>query len=61
LASAYRAACVTLGRTVTVTLEGESVTGPVADISSQGHLLIDVGACLRTITAGDVVHLRPSA
>jgi BirA family biotin operon repressor/biotin-[acetyl-CoA-carboxylase] ligase len=61
LASAYRAGCVTLGRTVTVTLEGESVTGPVADITSQGHLVVDVGTCLRTITAGDVVHLRPPA
>jgi BirA family biotin operon repressor/biotin-[acetyl-CoA-carboxylase] ligase len=61
LASAYRAACVTLGRTVTVILEGESVTGPVADITTQGHLVVDVGACLRTITAGDVVHLRPPA
>jgi BirA family biotin operon repressor/biotin-[acetyl-CoA-carboxylase] ligase len=58
LASDYRSACSTLGRRVTVTLEGETVTGAVTDITTEGHLLVDVGACIRTITAGDVVHLR---
>jgi BirA family biotin operon repressor/biotin-[acetyl-CoA-carboxylase] ligase len=61
LASQYRSACATLGRTVTVALEGESVTGNVLDITTEGHLLVDVGACIRTISAGDVVHLRPPA
>jgi BirA family biotin operon repressor/biotin-[acetyl-CoA-carboxylase] ligase len=59
LASEYRRVCATLGRDVTVSLPGnETVTGSVLDITPEGHLLIDVGACIRTITAGDVVHLR---
>jgi BirA family biotin operon repressor/biotin-[acetyl-CoA-carboxylase] ligase len=58
LATAYRRACATLGRRVTVTLPGETVTGEVVDITVEGHLLVDVGAGIRTITAGDVVHLR---
>jgi BirA family biotin operon repressor/biotin-[acetyl-CoA-carboxylase] ligase len=58
LSSDYRSVCSTLGRRVTVTLEGETVTGVVTDITTEGHLLVDVGACIRTITAGDVVHLR---
>ena len=59
--SAYRAACATLGRLVRADLDGESVTGTAADVTDEGHLLVDVGACLRTITAADLVHLRPSA
>ncbi|HXQ43946.1 MAG TPA: biotin--[acetyl-CoA-carboxylase] ligase [Acidimicrobiales bacterium] len=58
LASDYRRACTTLGRLVRVSLEGETVTGTVLDITGEGHLLLDVGACVRTIPAGDVVHLR---
>jgi BirA family biotin operon repressor/biotin-[acetyl-CoA-carboxylase] ligase len=58
LAADYRRACATLGRRVTVSLPNETVTGSVADITVEGHLLLDVGTCLRTITAGDVVHLR---
>jgi biotin-(acetyl-CoA carboxylase) ligase len=58
LASDYRAVCSTLGRRVTVTLAGETVTGAVTDITIEGHLLVDGGDGIRTITAGDVVHLR---
>jgi BirA family biotin operon repressor/biotin-[acetyl-CoA-carboxylase] ligase len=58
LASEYRGVCGTLGREVAVSLEGETVRGRVVDITVEGHLLLDVGACIRTITAGDVVHLR---
>jgi BirA family transcriptional regulator, biotin operon repressor / biotin---[acetyl-CoA-carboxylase] ligase len=58
LASEYRGACGTLGREVAVSLEGETVRGRVVDITVEGQLLVDVGACIRTITAGDVVHLR---
>jgi len=32
--------------------------GSVLDVDEEGHLLVDVGACIRTIAAGDVVHLR---
>ena len=54
----YRRRCATLGRRVRVELDGEVVTGDAADITAEGHLIVDVGACLRTVAAGDVVHLR---
>ena len=57
--SEYRAACATLGRTVRVDLQDESFTGTAADVTDDGRLLVDVGVCLREVTAGDVVHLRP--
>lgn len=60
VASEQRRACATLGRTVRVDLADESFTGTAADITDDGHLLVDIGACIRTVTAGDVVHLRPT-
>ncbi len=54
----YRRACTTLGRDVTVSLPGETVTGSVLDVTDEGHLLVDLGLSIRTITAGDVVHVR---
>lgn len=60
VASEYRRACATVGRTVRVDLADESFTGTAADVSDDGHLLVDVGMCLRTVTAGDVIHLRPT-
>lgn len=56
----HRRRCATLGRTVRVELADETFTGVAADITDEGHLLVDVGACLRTVTAGDVIHLRPA-
>lgn len=59
VARAYREACVTLGRNVRVELtDGEVFTGVAADLDGAGRLLVEVNACLRTIEAGDVVHLR---
>ncbi|HET9442393.1 MAG TPA: biotin--[acetyl-CoA-carboxylase] ligase [Acidimicrobiales bacterium] len=58
VARAYREACVTLNRQVRVELLDESFTGSAADIDADGHLLVDTGACLRTVTAGDVVLVR---
>lgn len=58
LAGAYRRRCATLGRLVRVELDDEVFTGTAADVSDEGHLLVDVGVCLRTVAAGDVVHLR---
>ena len=60
VASDYRRACTTLGRVVRVNLPDESFTGAAADVSDDGHLLVDVGVCLRTVASGDVVHLRPT-
>lgn len=58
LASEYRRRCATIGLPVRVELPDETFTGTASDISDEGHLLVDVGMCLRTISAGDVVHLR---
>lgn len=60
VASAYRRACTTIGRVVRVELGDETFTGTAADVSDDGHLLVDVGMCLRSVAAGDVVHLRPT-
>jgi BirA family biotin operon repressor/biotin-[acetyl-CoA-carboxylase] ligase len=56
--SLYRASCATLGRVVRVELPDETFTGTAADVTDAGHLLVDVGMCLREVTAGDVVHVR---
>jgi BirA family biotin operon repressor/biotin-[acetyl-CoA-carboxylase] ligase len=61
VASEFRRRCATLGRAVRVELADESFTGTASDVSDEGHLLVDVGMCLRTVAAGDVVHLRPVA
>ena len=58
VASEHRARCTTLNRAVRVELPTETFTGVAADLTDEGHLLVDVGACLRTVVAGDVVHLR---
>jgi BirA family biotin operon repressor/biotin-[acetyl-CoA-carboxylase] ligase len=60
-AGEYRRRCTTLGRVVRVELADETFTGTVADVTDEGHLLVDVGMCMRTVTAGDVLHLRASA
>jgi BirA family biotin operon repressor/biotin-[acetyl-CoA-carboxylase] ligase len=57
-AAEYRRRCTTVGRVVRVELADESFTGTVADVSDEGQLLVDVGMCLRTVTSGDVVHVR---
>ena len=58
LASQYRRACATIGREVRVELGDESVTGTALDVDDAGCLLVSTGACIRTISAGDVVHVR---
>jgi BirA family biotin operon repressor/biotin-[acetyl-CoA-carboxylase] ligase len=58
VASEFRRRCATLGRAVRVELADETFTGTASDVSDEGHLLVDIGMCLRTVSAGDVVHLR---
>jgi BirA family biotin operon repressor/biotin-[acetyl-CoA-carboxylase] ligase len=58
LAEEYRRRCNTVGKTVRVSLPGEEFTGTATDITVEGHLVVDVGACLKTVAAGDVVHVR---
>jgi BirA family biotin operon repressor/biotin-[acetyl-CoA-carboxylase] ligase len=55
----YRERCSTIGRLVRVQLADEVLTGRVLDVDDAGRLCVDVGACVRVVDAGDVVHLRP--
>ena len=58
LATEYRRNLSTIGQAVRVDLVGETLTGDALDIDEDGHLLVNIGACIRTVAAGDVVHLR---
>jgi BirA family biotin operon repressor/biotin-[acetyl-CoA-carboxylase] ligase len=58
IATEYRRNCATIGKAVRVDLADESFTGTAMDVDDRGRLLVDTGACTRTVEAGDVVHLR---
>jgi BirA family biotin operon repressor/biotin-[acetyl-CoA-carboxylase] ligase len=58
VASQYRHACSTLGREVRVELADEAVLGRAVDLDDSGCLLVSTNTCIRTISAGDVIHLR---
>ena len=58
LASRYRQACATIGREVRVELADETVTGRALGLDDAGRLLVSTGARIRTVSAGDVVHVR---
>jgi BirA family biotin operon repressor/biotin-[acetyl-CoA-carboxylase] ligase len=58
LTSEYRRKLDTIGRVVRVELADEVFTGRALDIDDGGRLLVDVGMCMRTVEAGDVVHVR---
>ena len=61
LAAAYRDACTTLGRRVRVHLPGErTLEGVVTAIDAEGRLVVDGPEGERTLSAGDVVHVRPA-
>jgi len=62
LLARYRELSATLGRRVRVELAGETIIGDAVDLTGEGHLQV-LDECpdrLREITAGDVIHLRPS-
>ena len=50
--------CRTIGHRVRVELAGDSFEGRARSITPEGHLVVDVDGSLRTVVAGDVVHLR---
>ncbi len=56
----YRRRCATLGRQVRVELpDGSSVIGSAAAVDERGSLLLTEGSgAQRTLSSGDVVHLR---
>lgn len=58
VASEYRRNLATIGCPVRVELADETFTGTALDVDDGGRLLVDVGACIRSISAGDIVHLR---
>jgi BirA family biotin operon repressor/biotin-[acetyl-CoA-carboxylase] ligase len=62
LVDAVRKRSATLGTRVRVELPATTVEGTAAELTEDGHLVVrtDDGA-RHTITAGDVVHLRPSS
>ncbi len=61
----YRARCLTVGRRVRVELGDQILTGTAVAVSEEGHLVVAPASGegepdhRRTVTAGDVVHLRP--
>lgn len=61
--AAYREVCATLGQRVRVVLPNDTVlVGVAEDVDSDGQLVVreDSGG-VRTVSAGDVVHVRPEA
>jgi BirA family biotin operon repressor/biotin-[acetyl-CoA-carboxylase] ligase len=55
----YRRRCATLGREVRVELPGGVVLdGRAVDVDSDGSLVVETAAGRRSVTAGDVVHVR---
>lgn len=54
--------CSTLGMQVTVSLPGgRTVTGAAIEIDEDGRLVVSSGEEVHAVSAGDVVHVRPSA
>ncbi|MGQ0838398.1 biotin--[acetyl-CoA-carboxylase] ligase [Actinokineospora sp.] len=59
LLTEYRSNCATIGARVRVELpEGRDIQGLATDIDTDGQLVVDAGGTARTVSAGDVVHLR---
>jgi BirA family biotin operon repressor/biotin-[acetyl-CoA-carboxylase] ligase len=55
----YRRRSATLGRAVRVELAGDTFEGTAVDVSPEGHLVVEtVEGDVRTVAAGDAVHLR---
>lgn len=60
LAAQYADLCVTLGRRVRVRLAQGQVTGTAVGIDPAGGLRVRTAAGERTVSVGDVIHLRPA-
>jgi BirA family biotin operon repressor/biotin-[acetyl-CoA-carboxylase] ligase len=60
LTADYRTHSVTIGNRVRASLPGDrTVEGIATDVDDLGRLRIDTGAEVMTVSAGDIVHLRP--
>jgi BirA family biotin operon repressor/biotin-[acetyl-CoA-carboxylase] ligase len=60
VAAELRERCATLGQRVRVELAAEAVVGVATEIDDAGHLVVQTASGTRTVSAGDVVHLRPN-
>ncbi|WP_185995657.1 biotin--[acetyl-CoA-carboxylase] ligase [Nocardioides campestrisoli] len=61
LRPAYADVCSTLGRQVDVHLPGgEVVRGEALDLDASGALVLSTGQGTLTVSAGDIVHVRPT-
>ena len=54
----YRSRVTTIGREVRVELASETIHGQVTNIRRDGSLIVETSGGLRTVSVGDVVHLR---
>jgi BirA family biotin operon repressor/biotin-[acetyl-CoA-carboxylase] ligase len=59
LADEVRARCATLGQRVRVILAGEELFGVAVAIDDAGCLVVDTATGPRSVSAGDVVRVRP--
>ncbi len=59
LADEVRARCASLGQRVRVILAGEDLFGVAVAIDDAGCLVVDTATGPRSVSAGDVVHVRP--
>jgi BirA family biotin operon repressor/biotin-[acetyl-CoA-carboxylase] ligase len=60
LASELRQRCATLGQRIRVELAAEAINGVASEIDDLGRLIVQTPAGPRTVSAGDVIHLRPN-
>jgi BirA family biotin operon repressor/biotin-[acetyl-CoA-carboxylase] ligase len=61
LRPAYEAGCGTVGRTVRVLLpDGGELNGPATGVDGDGRLTVQAADGVRSVAAGDVVHVRPA-
>ena len=58
IAEEYAQRCATIGRPVRVELTDMAFAGEATGVTDAGHLLVETPDGPRTVTAGDVIHLR---
>ena len=59
VAAELRQRCATLGQRVRVELAAHTVEGVAVEVDDAGQLVVQTAQGLHTVSAGDVVHLRP--
>jgi BirA family biotin operon repressor/biotin-[acetyl-CoA-carboxylase] ligase len=59
LAERFRKRCHTIGQLVRVEQTDGTLEGTATDVDDEGRLVVEVDGHLRTVSVGDVIHLRP--